>query len=69
MPIAVFVYCLVVKGLIFNGRAGLFYALQRAVAEAILSMMVLEEKFRQSAESQAETRLVIVHTLGAGNRA
>jgi glycosyltransferase involved in cell wall biosynthesis len=48
MPIAVFVYCLIAKGLIFNGRAGLLYALQRAVAEAILSLMLLEERLRQA---------------------
>jgi glycosyltransferase involved in cell wall biosynthesis len=49
MPIIVFIYCLFAKGLIFNGRAGLFYALQRMVAEAVLSLMVLEEKLRGSA--------------------
>src|SRR5262249_31391829 len=41
MPIAVFLYCLFGKGLILNGRAGIFYALQRLVAEAVLSLMVL----------------------------
>jgi glycosyltransferase involved in cell wall biosynthesis len=46
MPIAVFIYCLLGKGLLFNGRAGIFYALQRLVAEAVLSLMVLEEKLR-----------------------
>ena len=46
MPIAVFLYCLFGKGLILNGRAGIFYALQRTVAEAVLSLMVLEERFR-----------------------
>jgi glycosyltransferase involved in cell wall biosynthesis len=46
MPIAVFLYCLFGKGLLFNGRAGIFYALQRMVAEATLSLMVLEEKLR-----------------------
>jgi len=50
MPIAVFLYCLFAKGLIFNGRAGMFYALQRLVAEAILSLMVLEEKLRYKNE-------------------
>jgi glycosyltransferase involved in cell wall biosynthesis len=43
MPIAVFLYCLFGKGLILNGRSGLFYALQRLVAEAVLSLMVLEK--------------------------
>ena len=49
MPIAVFLYCLFGKGLILNGRAGIFYALQRMVAEAVLSLMVLEEKWRDDA--------------------
>jgi hypothetical protein len=48
MPLAVFFYCLFVKGLILNGRAGLFYALQRFTAEAALSLMVLEERLRRS---------------------
>jgi glycosyltransferase involved in cell wall biosynthesis len=47
MPILSFVYCLFVKGLILNGRAGIFYALQRAVAEAILSLMILERKLKR----------------------
>ena len=60
MPIAVFLYCLFGKGLLFNGRAGIFYALQRMVAEAALSLMVLEEKLRnqalRSARHGSETR-------------
>lgn len=43
MLFAAFLYCLFGKGLILNGRAGIFYALQRSVAEAILSLMLLEE--------------------------
>ena len=49
MPIVVFIYCLFGKGLIFSGRAGIFYALQRMVAEAVLSLMVLEAKLRERA--------------------
>ena len=49
MPLAVFLYCLFGKGLLFNGRAGVFYALQRMVAEAALSLIVLEEKLRNLA--------------------
>jgi glycosyltransferase involved in cell wall biosynthesis len=49
MPIAVFLYCLFGKGLLLNGRAGIFYALQRMVAEAALSLIVLEEKLRNQA--------------------
>src|SRR5262245_31454701 len=53
MPIAVFLYCLFGKGLLFNGRAGIFYALQRLVAEAALSLMVLEKKLRNQAVRSA----------------
>ena len=52
MPMAVFIYCLFGKGLLFNGRAGVFYALQRMVAEAVLSLMVLEEKLRSQASAR-----------------
>jgi len=52
MPFAVFLYCLFAKGLILDGRAGLFYALQRMVAEAALSLMVLEDRLRAKAQSQ-----------------
>jgi glycosyltransferase involved in cell wall biosynthesis len=56
MPIAVFLYCLFGKGLFLNGRAGIFYALQRAVAEAMLSLMVLENKLREAATSSSLNR-------------
>ena len=54
MPIVAFFYCLFAKGLILDGRAGMFYALQRLVAEATLSLMVLEEKLRCKTEVQSE---------------
>jgi len=40
-PEVMFLYCLFVQGNILDGRAGLFYALQRAVAEAILSLHLM----------------------------
>jgi glycosyltransferase involved in cell wall biosynthesis len=52
MPIAIFLYCLFGKGLIFDGRAGLFYALQRAIAEAVLSLLVLEKSLRGRVDPQ-----------------
>src|SRR5262249_41259436 len=52
MPLAVFFYCLFIKGLVFNGRAGLFYALQRLLAESTLSLMVLERSIRGDAEER-----------------
>jgi len=58
MPVVVFFYCLFVKGLILNGRAGVFYALQRLVAEAALSLMLLEDKFRATDRTCGRTRLL-----------
>lgn len=40
-PAAMFFYCYLVRGGILDGRAGLFYALQRATSEAILSMFLV----------------------------
>lgn len=41
-PLAMFLYCLFVRGNILDGRAGLFYALQRSVAEGILSLYLIQ---------------------------
>jgi glycosyltransferase involved in cell wall biosynthesis len=40
-PLAVAVHCLLVKGLIFDGTAGLLYTAQRVTADIILSMHLL----------------------------
>lgn len=45
-PPVMFVYCYVVRGGALDGWAGLFYALQRAAAEAILSLYLTERRFR-----------------------
>ena len=42
-PGAVFIYCLFGKGLVLDGRAGLFYALQRATSELVLSLTLLRD--------------------------
>lgn len=44
MPIVVFFYCLFGKGLIFSGRAGILYTLQRTIAEAIFAILYLEKR-------------------------
>ena len=44
---AVFVYCLFGKGLLFDGKAGLLYTLQRTTAEAILSMILLRRSLKR----------------------
>lgn len=41
-PPAMFVYCLVVRAGILDGWAGVYYAMQRTVAESILSLNILE---------------------------
>jgi len=46
-PLAVFFYCLVVKLAIFDGRRGLLYACQRAIAEMILSLFLIERMLKQ----------------------
>jgi glycosyltransferase involved in cell wall biosynthesis len=47
MPVLSFLYCLVGKGLVLDGRAGLHYATQRLVAEAMLSLMILDRRLRK----------------------
>jgi glycosyltransferase involved in cell wall biosynthesis len=44
MPMTVFFYCLFGKGLIFSGRAGIMYTLQRTIAEAIFAILYLEKR-------------------------
>jgi hypothetical protein len=43
-PPAVALYCLIARGLVLDGRAGLYYTAQRAVAEGILSLKLLEAR-------------------------
>jgi hypothetical protein len=45
-PPAMFFYCLIGRGGILDGKAGLYYAMQRAVAEMILSLTILERRWR-----------------------
>jgi len=49
MPPVTFVYCLTVGRGILDGWAGLFYAGQRAVAEAILSLVLIDRRLRAAA--------------------
>ncbi|MDH3255947.1 MAG: glycosyltransferase family 2 protein [Acidobacteriota bacterium] len=44
-PFAVFGYCLLMKGGILDGRAGISYALQRMVAESLLALRLMEGRF------------------------
>lgn len=45
-PPAVAAHCLFARRLVLDGRAGLYYTAQRAVAEAILSLRLLEARRR-----------------------
>jgi hypothetical protein len=46
-PLLVVGYCLFWKGLIFEGKKGLFYTLQRAYTELLLSIMLLDRDLTQ----------------------
>ncbi|MEM7145826.1 MAG: glycosyltransferase family 2 protein [Verrucomicrobiota bacterium] len=47
-PILVPLYCLVIKRLAFQGKAGMYYSLQRTLAEVLLSLNLLHVKLRKS---------------------
>ena len=46
MPVLTFLYCLFVKGLILDGRAGLFYSLQRLLVETAIALKALEHDLK-----------------------
>jgi hypothetical protein len=46
MPLISFLYCLFVKGLILDGRAGLFYSLQRLLVETAIALTALEHDLK-----------------------
>ncbi len=48
-PIAVFLYTLFVKGCLFDGWPGWYYALQRLFAETLLALEILDRRLRERA--------------------
>ncbi|MDB9446407.1 glycosyltransferase family 2 protein [Anabaena sp. CS-542/02] len=46
-PLIILVYCLIVKGGILDGKYGLYYALQRVLAEILLSINLIEASFNE----------------------
>jgi glycosyltransferase involved in cell wall biosynthesis len=52
VPLLTIVYCLFVKRLILDGRAGLYYTMQRVFTELVLSMMLLERRLRSATVCQ-----------------
>ena len=51
-PIGVLLYCLFGKGLILNGRAGIYYALQRMTAESALALQLLDRELRERGKTE-----------------
>jgi glycosyltransferase involved in cell wall biosynthesis len=51
-PVLMFIYCLILKGGLLDGRRGIFYAMQRSVAEAILSAFLVDAGIRQGRTSE-----------------
>lgn len=45
-PFAVLFYCLILKGGVLDGWQGFYYAFQRALAEILLSLRLIEARFR-----------------------
>jgi hypothetical protein len=52
-PFAVFWYCYLGKGLFLDGRLGLYYALQRMLAECVLTLRIIEQRTRSSADQDS----------------
>ena len=48
-PIAAFAYALFVKGCVFDGWRGWYYALQRVIAEAMLAIEIVDRRLRRDA--------------------
>ena len=42
MPFGIFLYLMLVKGIVLDGRAGIYYGLQRMLSETLLSLRLLE---------------------------
>jgi len=55
-PWLVPLYCLTVGRGLLDGWPGIFYALQRGVAEAVLSLKLLEARLRRQHEARTDAR-------------
>jgi glycosyltransferase involved in cell wall biosynthesis len=53
-PVGMGIYCFVVKGAVLDGRAGLFYTLQRVVSETLLSLYLIEAEQRRAPKPVTE---------------
>jgi glycosyltransferase involved in cell wall biosynthesis len=57
VPPATLFYCLIVRGGIFDGWPGLYYAIQRTLAELILSLYLIESRCTFSASTRITAML------------
>jgi hypothetical protein len=57
MPAAMLFYCLIVRGGIFDGWRGVYYAFQRALAELMLSLYLLDSRCTFSASTRITATL------------
>lgn len=55
-PPAALFYCLIVRGGIFDGWAGFYYAFQRSLAELMLSLYLLDQDLRSATEADRKYR-------------
>ena len=53
-PVGVLFYCLFVRGGVFDGWPGFYYAFQRMMAELILSLYLLDNDLRRISHKEAE---------------
>jgi len=61
-PFGIFVYCLLFKGAILDGRAGLYYAFQRLLSELLLSLYLIEENFADEKSLESDRAVTLVKT-------
>jgi hypothetical protein len=65
-PLAALVFCLVVRGGVLDGTAGLTYALQRTYAELLL-LLLLREQRQRSKPSKTDERSLVKSGNGAAS--
>lgn len=64
-PIVVFFYCLIVKQGFLDGRAGLYYAIQRMLAESLLTLYLLKKTwYIERSSISLEVRHFIISIYG-----
>jgi len=67
-PAAVLFYCLIIRGGVFDGWPGFYYAFQRTVAELLLSLYLLDNDFNAATERRMQTAGGSKHPAEAAER-